>query len=269
MRTVFDYDKIEVRDAVLDQRRRTVELLRTFSDADWEREVVPRWRLREVAAHMVATDQASLTGRILILGLRQAPIAKIEAWNDEAVKRWADRPTPEIIEGLTKWGRRIARLAGAMPSRMARAGIPGPFGKVSLLWLGMMRVYDEWIHLEDVRRTFELPSDDAAANVAPVARHLLAGIPVQTFPNIPEGATGRVGLAYEDVDLPVVGFDLATKGITIAPTSSDARITARAPALVMVAARRDPWRDAEERGGLKVEGDRATAERFLDALLLV
>lgn len=269
MRTVFEYDKAEVRESIVAQRARTVDLLRSFPDPDWEREVVPRWRLREVAAHLVSTDEASLTGRLFMMGLRQVPVAKLEAWNDEQVKRWADRPIPEILEGLTKWGRRIAKLAGALPARLTRAGIPGPFGKVSLGWLGMMRVYDEWIHLEDVRRTFDLASDDAPSSVTPVARHLLAGIPVQTFPNFAETATGRVTIAYEDVDVPLVGFDMATKGITIAPSRSDARITARAPALVMVAARRDAWRETEERGGLKVEGDRAVAESFLDALLLV
>ena len=69
MRTVFQYEKAEVRDAIVAQRSRTVDLLRGFPDADWEREVVPRWRLREVAAHLVSTDEASLTGRLFVLGL--------------------------------------------------------------------------------------------------------------------------------------------------------------------------------------------------------
>ena len=263
------YSKDEVTLAVRSQRARTIELLRGLPEADWERIVVPRWRVREVAGHLVSTDEASLTGRLLMLGLRQVPVSKLEAWNDEQVKRWADRPIEKILRGLERWGRRIAGLARVVPGRAAGAGLPTPFGKVSLLWLGMMRVYDEWIHLEDVRRTFGMASDDAPHSIEPVARHLLAGLEVQTASRIPEGASGTVSLACHDLDLPPLRVDLGAKTFDLAGGDADARVSGRASDLVMTAARRYAWREIESAGSLKVEGSREVAEAFLDALLFV
>lgn len=266
----FEYDKREVSAAIRAQRGRTIALFEDVPEPQWETIVVPRWRVREVAAHLISSDEAALTGRMLALGLRQIPIGRLEAWNDRQVARWADRPIPELLRGLEKWGRRIASLAVVVPGRLAGRAIPTPFGKVSLLWLGMMRVYDEWVHLEDVRRAFGMPSDDAPERLRPVARHLFAGVPIQTVSRIPDGEpAGRVALSFDDVDLPPLSIDLATRACSLGEAPADARVAGRAAALVMVAARRDGWRDAEARGELKIEGDRAAAEVLLDALLLV
>jgi uncharacterized protein (TIGR03083 family) len=269
--SVFDLDKVEVIDAMRAQRARTIALLGEIPEPDWERIVVPRWRLREVAAHLVATDEAALTGRLLTAGIgksEDAGVSRIEAWNDRQVGRWADRPIPEIMRGLEKWARRMERLAGIVPGGVAGRAIPTPFGRVSLLWMASMRIYDEWIHLEDVRRVYDLPSDDVATSVRPVARQLLGGLPVQTPPRLAGGA-GRVSVGFDDVDLPRLGFDLGTRRFGYGIAGEDARLTGAAGALVMVAARRDAWRDVEEAGRLKVEGDRTAAEALLDALLLV
>lgn len=254
------------------QRQRTLTVLRSIPESDWERIVVPRWRLREVAAHLVTTDEGALTGRLLTAGFNRNPdeaVDKIEAWNDRQVGRWADRPIPELIRGLEKWARRMERLAGVVPNRIARKAMPGPLGKVSLVWLASLRVYDEWVHLEDVRRAYELPSDDAPDSVRPVARQLMAGIPLQSAGRFPEGGSGRVGLALGDGDVPVLGFDLGLRRYGYGVDASDALVTGPTAAVAMIAARRDAWRDVESAGPLKVEGDRAAAEAFLDALLLV
>jgi uncharacterized protein (TIGR03083 family) len=254
------------------QRERTHALLRSIPEADWERIVVPRWRLREVVAHLITTDEGALTGRLLTAGISKEPVegvTKIEAWNDRQVGRWADRPVTELLAGLEKWGRRMERLSGAVPKRIARRPVPTPLGKVSLLWLGSMRIYDEWVHLEDVRRAYDLASDDAPASMRPIARQLHAGIPVQSTPRVSPEASGRVSLALSDGDVPVLGFDLGLRRYGYGVEGDDARVTGPAAAVAMIAARRDSWRDAEANGQLKVEGDRAAAESLLNALLLV
>jgi uncharacterized protein (TIGR03083 family) len=271
-RSVLDLDKREVMDGVNAQRRRTLELLRSIPESDWERIIVPRWRLREVAAHMVSGDEATLTGRVLALGFSKTgdqAIPKIEAWNDKQAARWADRPIPEIFRGLEVWARRIERLADIVPTALARRAMPTPFGKVSLVWLASLRIYDEWVHMEDVRRVFGMVPDDIPSSVLPIGRQLHAGIPVQTLPRVAPGASGRVSFAYADIDLPALGLDLGLRRFGYGVEGSDARITAPVAALAMVAARRDPWQDAEAAGALKVEGDRAAADAFLEALLLV
>ncbi len=270
--SVFDLDKDEVVAGIHDQRARTIALLRGISDADWERIIVPRWRVREVAGHLVSSDEGTLTGRVLTVGLSRRgdeAMSKIEMWNDKQAARWADRPIREILRGLDTWARRIERLSTTIPRRLAGAAVPTPFGRVSLLWLASLRIYDEWVHMEDVRRVFGMPADDAPPSVLPIARQIHAGIPVQTFPRVPDAASGRVELAYSDIDRPSLRLDLGLRRFGYGIESTDALITAPTAALAMVAARRDPWQDAEAAGAIKVEGDRRAADTFLDSLLLV
>jgi uncharacterized protein (TIGR03083 family) len=272
-RSVFDFDKTELIAALGAQRARTMELLRGASADEWEKEIVPRWRLREVAAHLVTTDEGTLTGRVFTAGFTRTGdaqmISKIEAWNDRQVGRWADRPVPEILAGLEKWSKRMERLARVFPAFLGRPAIVTPFGKVSLLWLVSLRVYDEWVHDEDIRRALGRPSDDAPASVRPVAGMIAAGIPVQTTVRIPKGRLGRAALSFDDADTPAIGVDLGTRTFGFGVEGSDALVTGKTAAVAMVAAHRDPWRDTEASGGLKVEGDRAVAEVLLDALTLV
>jgi uncharacterized protein (TIGR03083 family) len=270
--SVFDLDKRAVMEAVHEQRQRTLELMRGLPEAEWERIVVPRWRVRELAAHMITTDEGTLTGRILTIGFTKdavGGIPKVEAWNDKQVARWADRPIPELMRGMEKWGSRLERFAGMVPKALGRPAVPTPFGRLSLLWLAGLRVYDEWVHREDLRRALGMPSDDEPQVVGPVARMLQAGIPIQSVPRVAPGSSGRVSLAFDDVDLPPMGVDLAAKTYGYGVDGSDARVAGRAADVIMVAARRDTWRDTESAGGLKVEGDRSAAAAFLDALLLV
>ena len=272
-RSVFDFDKAGLISALGSQRERTMELLRGASEAEWEQEIVPRWRLREVAAHLVTTDEGTLTGRVFSAGLTSKGdaqmISKIEAWNDRHVGRWADRPVPEILAGLEKWSKRLERFARAFPSFLGRPAIITPFGKVSLLWLTSLRVYDEWVHDEDIRRALGRPSDDAPSSIAPVAKMVAAGIPVQTTIRIPKGRLGKVSLVFEDGGIPAVGVDLGARTYGFGVPGTDAMVTGRTAAIAMIAAHRDPWRESEAAGSLKVEGDREVAEVFLDALTLV
>ena len=270
--SVFDLDKREVIAGVRAQRDRTIELLRDLPAADWEREVVPRWRVREVAGHLVASDEGVLTGRVATAGFTKRgdlALSKIEIWNDKQAARWADRPIPEILKGLDVWAKRIERLSKVVPSFVSRPTLPTPFGRVSLLWLTSIRIFDEWVHDEDIRRVFRMPSDDAPTVVRPVARQIQAGVPVQTLPRVPDGAKGRVVVAFDDLQLPTMGFDLGAKTFGYGVETADARITANSAKLAMVCARRDAWRDTETSGALKIEGERAPAETFLEALLLV
>ena len=184
------------------------------------------------------------------------------------MKKWADRPIPELLEGLEKWGRRFVRVAKVPPRSLASLSFPNGFGRVSLLWLAMLRVYDEWVHLEDVRRKLSLPDDGSADTLPAAAKFMLAGIPIQTLPEIPEGVAGTLAIGFVDVDTPSLGIDLGTRrfGVDLA---ADAQIKGPAASLIMVAAGRDPWRDVEAAGHLRITGDRKAAEAFLDVLKVV
>jgi len=271
--SVFDFDKRALISGLRAQRARTLELLRGATEEEWEKIVVPRWRLREVAAHLVTTDEGNLTGRVFTAGFtRRADdkmISRVEAWNDRQVGRWANRPVPEIIAGAEKWSRRLERLARLVPKAAGRPAIITPFGRVSMLWLLSLRIYDEWVHDEDIRRALGRPSDDAPASIGPIATQLVAGIPIQTLPRIAKGSLGRVSVMLDDARVAALGIDLGARTYGFGVAGADAHVIGRTAPLAMVAARRDAWRDAEKSGGIKIEGERRAAETFLDALFLV
>src|ERR1051326_7948209 len=109
--SIFAFEKEEVVGALRAQRAYTLAVLEDLTEAQWSTEILPGWRTREVAAHLVSTDEASLTGKFVLWGIKQKPIPEIEAWNERQVSKWADRPIPELLQGLEKWGRRFARVA--------------------------------------------------------------------------------------------------------------------------------------------------------------
>jgi uncharacterized protein (TIGR03083 family) len=268
MTSILDFDKKEMVAALRAQRAETLAVLEDLTETQWSTEIVPRWRTREVAAHLVSTDQASVNGTYLTWGFRPRPMSSIEEWNDHAVAKWADRPVPELLRALDKYGRRFARLLSLPPRRLSNLALPTPFGKVSTAWLGMLRVYDEWVHVEDIRRALSLPTDDSSERLRPAATFLLAGIPIQTLPDVPAGAGGTVEIGFTDVEAPKLGIDLGTRRFGVG-LSSDAQISGSAASLIMVAAGRDRWRETEEAGRLDITGDRKAAEALLDVLRVV
>ena len=266
--SIFQFDKREAIDAVRAQRARTIALLEDLTESQWGTEIVPGWRTREVAAHFITTDAASVTGKYVLWGVRRKPIPDIEAWNERQVSKWADRPIPELLEGLDKWGRRFARAISVPPRAIASLSFPNGFGRVSILWLAMLRLYDEWVHIEDVRRALSLPDDGGVDTLPMAAKFLLAGIPIQTLPEIPDGAAGTLAIGFVDVDTPSLSIDLGTRRFGIG-LPADAQVKGPAASLIMVAAGRDPWRDVEAAGHLRITGDRKAAEAFLDVLKVV
>lgn len=261
--------KAEVVEAVQRQRARSVAMLRSLTEEQWNATALPGWRVREVVGHLVASDEGALTGRMLRVGLRPTDdggLAAVEAWNETQVHRWSDKPPAQILDGLEKWGRRIVRTFKAAPATVLRRRIPMPFGKVPLLYLGQLRVLDEWVHEQDIRRALTLEDTPDLASVAAAARMMIEVAPHQTPVRIREGASGTVSLTFDGADVPPLFCDLDAKTFRFDGGAVDATVTARPAEIVMVAAGRDQWRDHEAAGAIKIQGDRAAAEALLDAL---
>jgi uncharacterized protein (TIGR03083 family) len=95
------------------ERRRTLDLLRPLQPDRWDTSALPGWRIREVAAHLITTDSAAVTGRFLPLAFKKST-DPIEAWNDRQVPKWAERAPEELLDGLERWGRRFVTFARAL-----------------------------------------------------------------------------------------------------------------------------------------------------------
>jgi uncharacterized protein (TIGR03083 family) len=259
-------NKREIVRSIQNERLRTLTFLQGLEPAQWDTPTaLPGWRIREVLAHLITTDRAAITGKILpqVFG----SMDKLEAWNDRQLAGWKDQPTEELLEALEKWGRRFATFARAFPQALYGIKLPSMLGKGEAGMLIWVRAYDEWIHRQDMRRA--LGMRDEEVDLDSVAEFLLRAIGFSTSPNV-EGPWVRVAISLNDVPVPEWGYELGTR--TNGPELADgavARIIAPGPAFVMAAADRDRFDDLEQQGVLKIEGDEEAAHRMLSKLRIV
>lgn len=256
-------DKDEIVRTIRFERERTAALLTSLEVPQWD---VPTalsgWRVREVVAHLITVDRGSVTGAILPVVTRS--VEALERWSDRQVARWADRPVPELILALDRWGRRFQRLVGALPRALYRVPARTLWGRARAGTLVWGRAYDEWVHRQDVRRAVGRPAEDA--DLAPIVEFLYEVLPSAVLPKV-DRREGRLRLDLQGVPAPPWTLDLATGRIDrTGALPPDAGITAEAAPFVLATAGRDRFTDLADRGLLAVEGDRGLAEAFLARL---
>lgn len=267
-------NKPEILRAVAGERRNLIALLRTLDAEQWEIEVLPGWRPREVAAHVIRLDITSLTGSLLPIAFRNN-MARLERWNDDQVPKWANRPTADLLTGLDRWGRRFLRLARTVPAPAYRLRVPTLWGKAPAGLLIWSRAFDEWVHRHDIRRALGMPDEEV--DVAPAAEFVLTAAISETVAKM-AGQRGRVAISLEGVRLPEWEFDIeagrggpvgSLDGEATPHDEPDARLTLPAHSFVIAATGRDSFEDLRSDGTLQVEGDEALAESFLSKLRIV
>ncbi len=258
-------NKSEILRSIRAERRATLALLRTLDPGLFEAPTaLPGWRIREVVAHLITTDKASVTGTILPVALRSTD--RLEVWNERQVPGWANRPIPDLLVGLDRWGRRFAAFVGAIPSPVYRLPLPSPWGRVGglVIWV---RAYDEWVHRQDIRRALRMPDEEV--DLASIAEFLLTAIG-QTSVRASHGGRGTISVSLEGTPLPEWRYDGAVQdGISNGPGVPSARVTAAAPAFIMAAAGRESFDALTARGALSIEGDEDLARSFLDRIRIV
>lgn len=265
----MNWSKEEVIQAVRRQRARTVALCKSFGDKEWETPALPGWTVKHVIAHLVSSDSGGMTGKLLLLSFKKQTdggLSNVEAWNEREVKRWVGRPPRVLVKSLGDWGRRIERLLRVAPKKVLNMRAPLPFGRAPVKLLGIVRVFDEWVHEQDIRRALGRDPETDRDAVRDAARAMLEIAPLQTPSRIPDEATGTVLLRFREIDVPALRADLATKTFEVGERPADATVTTDPAAIMMIASGRDAWADAERDGLLAIEGDRIVAEAFLAAL---
>ena len=223
---------------------------------------LPGWSAKDIVSHIVGVE-------LTLLGepLPEHPLPDGLAHVRNDVGRWVEvpvdlrRPVPGeavLAELRDVTGRRLQALR-ALDEAALEDTVPGimgaPMKQKHLLGL---RVFDSWIHEQDVRRALGRPGglDNAAAAVS--RRRLLlamAALPVgagrtlvyaTTSPDTV--ATLAFGQGYRDVDTP----------------DADARVESDFETFVRLGAGRVGRADA----GVTVTGDEALAEEFLRAMVI-
>jgi uncharacterized protein (TIGR03083 family) len=264
--------KSEILRAVRAERTATLSLLGNLEPDRFDTPTaLPGWRIREVAAHFITTDKAAVTGAIMPAILLARNTDKVEAWNERQVPKWANRSVPDLLMGLERWGRRFIRLARSVPAAAYRMRLPSPWGRGPAGTYIWVRVYDEWVHRQDIRRALGMPDEDVDLEAA--SEFLLTAIGLQTIHDL-DGATGRLVIELQGVPLPAWHFDLASKrfgpdGAAPAEDAEGTRIVAPGSTFIMGAAGRDGFDDLRSRGVIRIDGDEEVATRFLSKLRIV
>ena len=259
--------KDEIVRAVKAERQRTLALLRTLDAIQFDNPTaLPGWRVREVVGHLITLDKTTVLGANLHVVF--GTMDRIERWNERQVPKWANRPAPELLIGLDRWGRRLVRLYRAFPEALYRLKVPTYLGRAPLAILMWSRAYDEWVHRQDIRRSLPLADEDV--DLVPAAEFVLTAIGLDTVPRL-HGRPGRVTLSFKDIPLLPWRFDLGagSSGPEEQAGSTEVRISASAPAFVMAAAGRGSFEALLADGTLSLEGDEALGRGFLRAVRIL
>lgn len=230
------------------------------------------WTVADVFRHLAESDRQSVLGTHLTHFLPFNDGDAFEDNNDEMIQRLRGAPRQQLREELVAWGRRLRRIIRLTPGPLARVKVPTLFGRVALWWLATLRVYDEWIHQDDIARALDLDPPEMDVRT----RALLAEFQLRALPAEPLSRIGRrsgvVEVAFEDaLSQPAWRFDLSNHQygprVTATPT---VRISTDVPTWSRIAADRIGWKDAESGSDLTIEGDdREAAEALLEVVRVV
>ena len=163
----------------IDQQR-TVDALREvwtglhhfcseFTDDHWTRPVpLPGWDVRSTFIHVFGTE-AMLLGRRPSVGERpddlhhvKNPIGKL---NEQWIATYADATPAELLDefhALTT--ARLAALEAMTPEKWSELG-PTPVGKAPYGRFMQIRVFDCWMHEQDIRAGLDLPGHESGLAV--------------------------------------------------------------------------------------------------------
>lgn len=260
-------------------RDRSVHLFDRLSPQQLEQIALPArhtggedWTVADVFRHLAESDRQSVLGTHLTDFLPFTSEEEFEDHNDEMIRRLRGVSRQELRDELVTWGRRLRRVIRFTPEPVSRVTVPTMFGRVALWWLATLRVYDEWVHQEDVTRALGMDTPDMEQDVRDLlAEFQLRALPAARLREI-DRREGVVEVAFDDVlSQPAWRFDLAEHQygprVTAPPT---VRIETDVPTWTRIAADRISWRDAETEGDLRIEGDdRAPAEALLGVVRVV
>jgi uncharacterized protein (TIGR03083 family) len=264
----------ELADLVGRLRADSCATLAQLTDAELATPALPGWSVADVYRHLASLDRSSVTGKLLINLLPGRQAEELEPINDELVEQLRDLPREQLAEDLEVWGRRFVRLLRSVPRPLASVRVPSAFGTVPLVWLGTLRLYDEWVHQADIAAALgrQEPAMDRPTRDV-LAWFQRRALPAEALGRITHDR-GVVELELRDAIGPTWRLDLANRrfGAHVAATPS-VRVRAGVAAFCLVAADRRPWRELEEEGRIELtagsgEGELTTADRRAAEALL-
>jgi len=191
--------KAAVTAALVEEWDTLAQLLGELSEAEWLRPTaLPGWSVKDVAAHVIGTE-LTLTGQAsppLAEETRAQPHIRndIGAINEAWVESFRTRSASEVVEELRSVTTRRRAELEAMTQEAFDADSWTPAGPGSYGRFMQIRVYDCWIHEQDIRAGLGRPGHQsgpcAEQSLDEVARAL--GYIVGKKAGAPQGASATI-----------------------------------------------------------------------------
>jgi uncharacterized protein (TIGR03083 family) len=184
-----------------------LELLRSLGPDDWERQTVaPRWKVRDVAAHLLDTELRKLSmgrdGRRPDAGPVAGAelVALVDRWNEEGVRIYR-RLSPGVLIALMEVASRelCAYVSSLDPFGEAGIGVSWAGQERSANWFDTAREFTErWHHQQQIRLAVERPGILTHELYHPVLDCFLRALPfAYRSVSAPPGAFARFNVSGE------------------------------------------------------------------------
>jgi len=189
---------------------RLIDLLRSLTPDDWERQTIaPRWKVKDVAAHLLDTQLRKLSfGRD---GYTPPPIASggdlvsfIDRLNAEGVAVYRRLSAPVLIAWMEQTSREAASYYASLdPFAPARFGVSWAGESVSANWFDIARELTErWHHQQQIRLAVGEASDASSHSSARAARSLRAIMTPELYHPVLDGFMRALPFHYRSMSAP-------------------------------------------------------------------
>ncbi len=243
-------------------------LLAELPPEDWTRPTcLPGWRITDVVAHLVGTERmlAGDSAPETDVDVKALPHVRndIAAFNEQWVQALRDEPPAAMLARFREVTARRARQLEEMPQSGFDAPSWTPAGNATYARFMQIRVYDCWMHEQDIRAALGTPGNEDGPAAEGALREAAGalGYIVGKRAAAPDGAVVRIDLGEPLERRLTVLVDGRAKLVDEAPAPPTATLR--------MSSTRFMWLSGGRTGdwtGVELDGDRALAQRVLDNL---
>lgn len=247
-----------------------IDVCAHLSDAEWDTPTeLPGWTVKDCVSHIVGTELSLLGAPMPTVDVAHLAhvgddfiAAAIESWVEER----RGRPGTDVLSELRSVSiRRVAVLRRLAPKDWDSVG-PTPLGPLPYRTFLEIRIFDCWMHEQDIRRALDKPGHREGDVIEIVLARIGAalGKVIAKSAGAPDGSRVVVsisGASARDLALGVEGGRARLLGKV--PKEPTARIELDLEALAALCGGRWLATEALERGAVRLSGDMDLATRVI------
>jgi uncharacterized protein (TIGR03083 family) len=245
-------------------------LLRGLTDEQWHTPTaLPGWTVQDCVSHITGTERQMMGDDAPAVDI--AHLEHVKNPFGEIVEVWVEaRRSLAPAEVLAEFNEQIARRLDdlhAMSDDELAAVIPSPLGEMPYREFLKVRVFDSWMHEQDIRRAIDQPGnlDGPIVDVALERFKGALGYVVGKKAGAPDGST--IVFALEGGPGGAIALEVAGRARVVddMPDSPTVRVVLPFEAFIALGGGRCGPEDAIA-AGARLEGDEELGHRVLEAL---